>query len=150
MADTSWRDRIERGRTLLQNRGSDVSANARAAAEGAGARISGVYGQARAHVGEAAAATRGRAADLAGKGAARAGTLGADAREISAEALKRGRDTLGKAAIASRGLVAERPLTAVVVGIGAGILLGALANRLGRTRPAETPDDAAHEDEWYQ
>lgn len=138
MAETSWRDRLDRGRTVLQRRSGDLSAGARAAAEGAGARIGEVYGHARSQASHTAAAARDRA-----------GTLGADARELSGEALRRGRDTLDKAAVASRGLIAERPLTAVALGLGAGLILGVLANRLARSR-AEPSPDTAEEDEWYQ
>jgi ElaB/YqjD/DUF883 family membrane-anchored ribosome-binding protein len=151
MTETSWRDRIDRGRDLLQGRTADLSASAQAAAEGAGVRIGKVYGQVRDQVGQSTSATKARAANLAETGAARASHLGAEARELGGEALRRGRETLDRATLASRGLVAERPLTAVVLGIGAGIVLGVLANRLGRNRQAESTDeDSAETDEWYQ
>ncbi len=150
MTETSWRDRIDRGRDLLQGRTATLSANARAAAEGAGARIGDVYGHARGQVGQTTAATRTRATSIAAAGAARAANLGADARELGGQALRRSRDTLDKATLASRGLIAERPLTAVVLGIGAGIVLGALANRLARSRAEPSGEETAEEDEWFQ
>jgi ElaB/YqjD/DUF883 family membrane-anchored ribosome-binding protein len=150
MTETSWQDRFERGRNLLQGRTAEFSANARAAAEGAGARIGKVYGQARGQVAQTTQATRTRARHLAAAGATRASTLGADVREFGSESLRRGRDTLDKAALASRSLVAERPLTAVVIGIGAGIVLGMLANRLAKSRTDASVDDGTEEDEWYQ
>lgn len=150
MTDSSWKDRIERGRDILQGRSANLSANARAAAEGAGARIGEVYGQARSQVGHGSAVARDRAARLAEAGVERAGALTADARDLSADVLRRSRDTLDKAAIASRSLIAERPLTAVVIGIGAGLVLGALANRLARSRSQAAPAELSEEDEWLQ
>jgi ElaB/YqjD/DUF883 family membrane-anchored ribosome-binding protein len=133
-----WTDRIKTGRTTVASRASDISNSAREAAEGATDRIGEVYGNMRSRMSSAVTPTKDRAGELFEAGAARAGKLAKD-----------GRVHLDRAAIASRGLIAERPLTAVAIGIGAGLVLGFLANRLGRTQ-TESSEWEENEDDWLQ
>jgi ElaB/YqjD/DUF883 family membrane-anchored ribosome-binding protein len=139
-----WIDRLKTGRTAVTDRATELSASAREAADGASERIGSVYGQVRStvgdvrhRVGDAVGPTRDRAGRIVELGTAQAGKLA-----------KEGRQQLDRAAVASRGLIAERPLTAVVIGIGAGLVLGLLANRLGRTDPPAEMDET--NDDWQQ
>lgn len=61
--------------------------------------------------------------------------------ERGAAVAKQGRKALDKAVFSSRGLIAERPLTAIAIGIVAGGILGVLANRLARRSAVETSDE---------
>lgn len=142
MAD-GWQDRIKAGGAALRTQTDQLSASAREAAEGAGARIDEVYGQVRGRVSDIAAPPREQARRLVERGAHHASAIAETGRELGSKALRKSRAGIGRATFASRGLVAERPLTAVVVGIGAGIILGLLANRLitARAQPETDEDD---------
>ena len=140
MAD-GWQDRIKAGGAALRTQSGHLSASAREAAEGAGARIGEVYGQVRGQVSDISAPSREQAERLADLGAHRASAIAETGRKLSSKALRNSRAGLDRAALASRGLVAERPLTAVVVGIGAGVILGLLANRLVTTRAQPETDE---------
>ena len=139
MSDLNWKSRIANGRDAAQATVEQLSASAREAAATARSRIGSTYG-----------AARERAGDLA----ERAGDLTADGRELAATGLERGakvaaqgKKAVDKALFSTRDLVAERPLTSVAIGVTAGIVLGFLANRLGK--PAAAPEAEVEDDEIY-
>jgi ElaB/YqjD/DUF883 family membrane-anchored ribosome-binding protein len=103
-----------------------LSASAREAAATARARIGETYGQARGKVVDIADSGR----DLAQSGMA-AGTRAAE----------RSRSAIDKAVFSTRDLVAERPLTAIAAGIAAGVVLGFLANQLGKPKQQDDEID---------
>jgi ElaB/YqjD/DUF883 family membrane-anchored ribosome-binding protein len=103
-----------------------LSASAREAAATARARIGETYGQARGKVVDIAGSGR----DLAQSGVA-AGTRAAE----------RSRTAIDKAVFSTRDLVAERPLTAIAAGIAAGVVLGFLANQLGKPKQRDDEID---------
>lgn len=128
MSELNWKSRIASGRDAAKDTVDQISASAREAAATARSRINSTYG-----------AARDRASDLA----ERAGDLTAEGRELAATGIERGakvaakgRKAVDKAIFSTRDLVAERPLTAVAVGITAGIVLGFLANQLSKSRTA--------------
>jgi ElaB/YqjD/DUF883 family membrane-anchored ribosome-binding protein len=133
-----WTDRLKTRRAAVADRADELSTSARQAAQGASERIGSVYGQVRSRVSDSVGPTRDRAERLIEAGTAQAGKLA-----------KGSRDQIDRAAFASRGLIAERPLTAVAIGIGAGLVFGLLANRLGRSQPDATETDEI-EDDWLQ
>jgi ElaB/YqjD/DUF883 family membrane-anchored ribosome-binding protein len=130
MADQDWKSRLGEGRDTARAAVDALSHSAREAAETARARIGATYGNARSRVD--ALAEDGR--DIAATGL-----------ELGSRAAARGKTVVDKAIFSSRGLVAERPLTAVAIGITAGVVLGFLANRLATSKPASGEDDG---DEW--
>lgn len=133
MSELNWKSRIATGRDAAKDTVEQLSASAREAAATARSRINTTYG-----------AARGRAGDLA----ERAQELTADGRELAATGIERGaqvaakgRKAVDKAIFSTRDLVAERPLTAVAVGITAGVVLGFLANQLSKSRTTSEPQD---------
>lgn len=133
MPEQDWTSRLASGRDAAKDKVDQLSASAREAAATARSRINSTYG-----------AARERANDLAG----RAGDLTAEGRELAASGIERGakvaaqgRKAVDKAVFSARDLVAERPLTAVAVGITAGIVLGFLANQLGKSRATDTSEE---------
>lgn len=137
MTDDRWIERLKDAPSEAQRRFAHLSEGAREAAAGASERIGTVYGTVRDRA--ATVAQEGRA--LAQSGA----QLASSGRELGEEALQRSRQAIDKAAFHSRGLIAERPLTAVLVGVAAGAVLGVLANRLARSRAAQ-PEEPESED----
>ena len=111
--------------------GTGIGSGARDTADEARARIGQVYGQTRARAADVATNTRSVIDDLAETGGQQAAQLVATSRRA-----------VGRATLASRGLIAERPLVAVLAGVTAGVVLGFLANRLARP----SVDDAAADD----
>ena len=75
--------------------------------------------------------------------------LGIDGRQIAQAGLERSsavakqsKKAIDKAVFSSRGLIAERPLTAIAVGVVSGVVLGLLANRVARkTADTTVPDE---------
>jgi ElaB/YqjD/DUF883 family membrane-anchored ribosome-binding protein len=139
MSELNWKSRLATGRDAAKDTVDQLSASAREAAATAKTRINTTYGAAR---------------DRAGDLAERAQELTADGRELAvtgmergAKAAAKGRKAVDKAIFSTRDLVAERPLTAVAVGITAGIVLGFLANQLGKSRAAS--EDVAEDDDVY-
>lgn len=105
-----------------------LSASAREAAAAARVRIGETYGQAR-----------GKVVDIADSGRA----IAQSGIAAGSRAAGQSRTALDKAVFSTRDLVAERPLTAVAAGIAAGIVLGFLANQLGKARvPKEDIDES--------
>ena len=108
-----------------------LSSGAREAAAAARARIGETYGHAR-----------GKVVDIAGSGR----ELAQSGIAAGTKAAERSRGAIDKAIFSARDLVAERPLTAVAAGITAGIVLGFLANQLGKARRhAEAIDESDSE-----
>lgn len=132
MADHDWKSRIADTRYAAQAGVDSLSASARDAVATARDRIGSTYGAARQRADVIADTSR----DLAKTGI-----------ETGTRIAVRGKDVAEKAAFSARGLVAERPLTAVAVGIAAGVLLGFLANRLSST--ATTEPEPVEDDEIY-
>lgn len=128
MSDLNWKSRIANGRDSAQATVDALSASAREAAETARSRIGSTYGAARDKAGELSVEGR----DLAATGI-----------ELGTKAAEKGRKAIDKAVFSSRDLIAERPLTAVVVGIAAGTVIGFIANRLARSsaQPAADVED---------
>ncbi len=130
MADQDWKSRISDGRDAAQAGVDALSSSAREAVATARDRIGSTYGAARNRADSFAQTSR----DLARTGL-EAGTQVARSSKAAAD----------KAAFSARGLVAERPLTAIAAGIAAGIVLGFLANRLaiggGDSEPDPVEDD---------
>ena len=130
MADHDWKSRISDGRDAAQAGVDALSSSAREAVATARNRIGSTYGAARNRADAIAESSR----DLAKTGI-EAGTRVATRSKAAAD----------KAAFSARGLVAERPITAVAAAIAAGIVLGFLANRLasggGTTEPDPVEDD---------
>ncbi|MEQ1688672.1 MAG: hypothetical protein ABL874_08870 [Sphingopyxis sp.] len=122
MADLNWKERM----SGAQNSVEALSASARETAAAAQARISATYGTAR-----------GRMSDLAKGGR----SIAAGGTEISGRAVASGRKAVGRALVQSRDLIAERPVTAVIIGLSAGVVLGYLANRLAGARRARAETD---------
>ena len=131
MSELDWKSRIANGRDAAQATVDSLSASAREAAAAARSRIGSTYGVARE-----------RANDLGAEGR----ELASSGIEMSSKAAAKGRKAMDKALFSSRDLIAERPLTAVVVGIAAGTILGFLANRLTRSAPPVVEED---DDELY-
>lgn len=139
MSELNWKSRLATGRDAAKDTVDQLSASAREAAATAKTRINTTYGAAR---------------DRAGDLAERAQELTADGRELAvtgmergAKAAAKGRKAVDKAIFSTRDLVAERPLTAVAVGITAGIVLGFLANQLGKARAAA--EEPAEDEDIY-
>jgi len=132
MDTSNWKARIADGTDTARESAhaaiDTLSQSARDAAAVARARIEETYGQARARVADL---------NIDGKQIAASGA------ELAEKARVQGRKTLDKATLASRDLIAERPLAAVAVGITAGVLLGFLANRL--VRPTKLDADESDE-----
>lgn len=133
MSELNWKSRLANGRDAAKESVGQLSASARETAATARSRIGSTYG-----------AARERAGDLA----ERAQDLTAEGRELAVTGLERGalvaakgRKAVDKAIFSTRDLVADRPLTAVAVGITAGIVLGFLANQLGKSRAAAETDE---------
>ena len=122
MTDIDWKSRIADSRDAAQAGVDSLSSSAREAVATARERIGSTYGAARQRADVLADTSR----DLAKTGI-----------ETGTRLAVRGKDAAEKAAFSARGLVAERPLTAVAAGIAAGVVLGFLANRLGGTATAE-------------
>ena len=122
MADLNWKERIASAQSSVDA----LSHSARETAAAARTRIGATYGSAR-----------GRVAELAQDGRSIASTSA----EISGKAIASGRKAMDKALVQSRDLIAERPVTAVVVGLTAGVVLGYLANRLTQARREKTEID---------
>lgn len=135
MADQNWKSRIDEGREAARDSAraavDSLSHNAREAAATARSRIGSTYGSARSRVDTLADGGR----DLA-----------ATSLDAASRAAAKGKTAVDKAVFASRGLVAERPIAAIAIGVTAGIVLGFLANRLATAQPAETENDDI--DEW--
>jgi ElaB/YqjD/DUF883 family membrane-anchored ribosome-binding protein len=141
MSELNWKSRLANGRDAAKDSVGHLSASARETAATARSRIESTYG-----------AARERAGDLA----ERAQELTADGRELATAGLERGaqvaakgRKAVDKAIFSTRDLVAERPLTAIAVGITAGIVLGFLANQLGKSRTAAVEVDEDEDDQIY-
>lgn len=126
MSELNWKSRIADGRDAAQATVDSLSASAREAAAAARSRIGSTYGVARE-----------RANDLTAEGR----ELASSGIELSSKAAAKGRKAMDKALFSSRDLIAERPITAVVVGIAAGTILGFLANRLTRSAPPIAEED---------
>jgi|CXWL01.1.fsa_nt_gi ElaB/YqjD/DUF883 family membrane-anchored ribosome-binding protein len=122
MADLNWKERIAGAQSSVDA----LSASARETAAAARARVGASYGEARE-----------RMAGLAHDGRA----IASSSAEISGRAVATGRKAMDKALVQSRDLIAERPITAVVIGLTAGVVLGYLANRLAKSRRTETQTD---------
>jgi ElaB/YqjD/DUF883 family membrane-anchored ribosome-binding protein len=137
MMKDSWSERLNKRRTAIADRAGALSAGAKEAAEGASERIGAVYGQVRGRVGDVVSPARDKAGKLL--------EAGTDQAERFA---KEGRTQFDRATFASRGLIAERPLTAVGLGIAAGLVLGLLTNHLGKSRIAEEADENG--DDWLE
>ncbi len=134
-------------REQLSATGASLSEAARESANGAGVRMGAAYNKVRSQVAQATVEPRRRVHDLLQGGAANATSLADSGLELSAHAFKQGRQALDRASVASRGLIAERPLTAVAIGITAGVVLGFLANRLSSLRSrSDAENGAADED----
>lgn len=133
MADQDWKSRLTDTRNAAQAGADQLSASAREAVATARNRIGSTYGAARQHANDIADSSR----DLARSGL-----------EAGTRAAAKGKAAAEQAAFSARGLVAERPLTAIAVGVTAGIVLGFLANRLATSRteePAPVEDDEIYE-----
>lgn len=129
MADQDWKSRLSDTRSVAQAGAEQLSASAREAVVSARNRIGSTYGVAR---------QRADAMADSGIEIARTGI------EASSRVAAKGMAAAEKAAFSARGLVAERPLTAVAIGITAGVVLGFLANRLassGTEEPEPVDDD---------
>lgn len=130
MADQNWKSRLDEGRDAARDTAraavDTLSHGAREAAATARSRIGSTYGSARSRVDTLAEDGR----DLAATGL-----------ETASRAAAKGKTAVDKAVFASRGLVAERPLAAIAIGITAGVVLGYLANRLATAKPAEPEND---------
>lgn len=129
MADQDWKTRLSDTRNAAQAGAEHLSASAREAVATARNRIGSTYGVAR---------QRADALADSGMDIARTGI------EASSRAAAKGIAAAEKAAFSARGLVAERPLTAVAIGVTAGILLGFLANRVvssGTDEPEPVDDE---------
>lgn len=126
MANLDWKSRLGAGRETAQETMDTLSSNAREAAATARARIGSTYGQARERVGDLTAEGR----ELAQTGIA-----------YGTKAAARTRSIAEKALVESRGLIAERPLAAIAVGLAAGAVLGFLANRLATQRRPDAEED---------
>jgi ElaB/YqjD/DUF883 family membrane-anchored ribosome-binding protein len=132
MADIDWKSRIADRRDAAQAGIDALSDNAREAVATARNRIGSTYG-----------AARQRADGLADSGRELARTGIATGTRLAAQ----GKDVAEKAAFNARGLIAERPLTAIAVGVAAGAVLGLLANRLasGPAGPDPVEDDEIYD-----
>ncbi len=127
MTDQNWKARLDEGRETARAAVDSLSHSAREAAATARSRIGSTYGTARTRVDT----LTGDGRDLAATGL-----------DLGSRAAARGKQAVGKAVFASRGLVAERPIVAIAIGITAGIVLGFLANRLGSaSKPADDEDE---------
>ncbi len=140
MADNnkqSVRDTVEQVVGQLRATAKDTVIDARA-------RLGGALEQAvsttRSHAADAAAIGRDRAADLAALGRDRAADLAASTTQQARKLGQKSRKAADRAALASRDLVSDRPLTAVLIGIAAGAVIGAVANHLLSRQP-EAEDD---------
>ncbi|MEQ1725915.1 MAG: hypothetical protein ABL882_08315 [Sphingopyxis sp.] len=122
MADLNWKERIADAQGGVET----LSASARETAAAAGARIGASYGNARE-----------RLSDMARGGR----SIAAGSAEISGRAVATGRKAMDRALVQSRDLIAERPVTAVVAGLAAGVVLGYLANRLAGARRTKSEAD---------
>lgn len=140
MSELNWKSRIANGRDAAKDTAGQLSASAREAAATARARINSTYGTARERAGDLAE----RASEWTAEGR----ELAATGIERGAKVAAKGRKAMDKAIFSTRDLVAERPLTAVAVGITAGIVLGFLANQLGKSRSAASEDEV-EDDEIY-
>lgn len=121
MSTNNWSKRIDDGRASAQAKITSLSSSAQEAAQAARARIGSTYGHAR-----------NRAVGFATDGRA----LAQDGAAIGAAVADKGRKAMDRAMLSSRGLIAERPVTAVIAGLAAGILVGFLANRAAENRKA--------------
>lgn len=130
MTEPAFKDRLTHGRDIAQATIHNLSHSARQAAATAKGRIDATYGQAR-----------GRMTSIAADGRA----LAEDGAAMGQRAVASGRNALDRAALSSRDLIAERPVTAVVAGLAAGVVLGFLANRLAQHRAARAQSDADDE-----
>lgn len=130
MSEQSWREKMASGRSAASSTAAALSSSAREAAAAARARIGDTYGTARDRAASLASDSR----ELAHKGSEAGRAIGAQAASTS-------RKVVDRAMVESRGLIAERPLTAIAVGVTAGIVLGLLANHLAGTRKAQADDD---------
>ena len=133
MADYNWKSRLHDSRDIAQASVDSLSSSAREAVATARDRIGSTYGVAR----QRADALAGGGRDLARTGL-----------ETGTRIATRGKDVAEKAAFSARGLVAERPLTAIAAGVVAGVVLGFLANRLanaGSIEPEPVEDDEIYD-----
>ena len=132
MADHDWKSRFAEGRDAAQTSVDALSSSAREAVATARERIGSTYGVARSQADALAASGR----DLAKSGI-----------DAGSRVANRSKEVAEKAAFSARGLVAERPLTAVAVGIAAGVVLGFLANRL--SQPSTPSIEPVEDNEIY-
>lgn len=141
MSDLNLKSRIANGRDAAKDAVGQLSASARETAATARSRIGSTYGAARERAGDLAE----RAQDLTAEGR----ELAVTGIERGAQVAAKGRKAVDKAIFSTRDLVAERPLTAIAVGITAGVVLGFLANQLGKSRAAAVEVDEDDDDQIY-
>ena len=113
------KDRISAGRDSAGAKVVALSQSAKEVAAAARGRVEKSYGSARNRVSSLAEDSR----DLVSDGA-----------DVGNRAIASGRKAVDRALFSSRDLIAERPVTAVVVGVTAGVILGFLANHISRQR----------------
>lgn len=131
MTEPALKGRLAHGRDVAQSTIHTLSQSARDVATSARNRIDATYDQAR-----------GRVTSIAADGRA----LAQDGAAMGQKAVKTGRNAVDRAMLSSRDLIAERPVTAVVAGLTAGLVLGFLANRLAQHRKAQAERDAEEEE----
>ena len=126
MSEFDWRTTLNKGRASATSAIDTASGAARGVAAETRQRITATYDDAR-----------DRAGTIADAGQA----LSSKGRELGTRAAKHGKRAVDTVLVESRGLIGERPLTAVVAGIAAGAIIGFLANRLGKPRPGHPTGD---------
>lgn len=111
MGELNWKERMASGRDAARDGAAALSASmsesARETTTAARERLNAAYGSARDKFSDFAQDNR---------------------------AVATGRKAVDRALLSSRDLIAERPVTAVVAGLAAGVVLGFLANHLTRSR----------------
>lgn len=161
MSNTGWKARVDDGREAAETTLSNLSSNARDAAEFARLHVANAYDNARDRVGDAYDNARHRTSDVVDAARERLSGTYDDVRdrasqyshqiaergsELGARAAEQGKKALDRAKVSSRDTIADRPLTVVAAGLVAGVALGFIANQMLQRR--RTAEIEAQEDDF--
>ena len=151
MSNNGWKARVEDGREAAETTFSNLSSNARDAAEFARLHVANAYDNARDRMGDAYDTARYRTSDAVDAARERLAGTYDDVRdrashygheiaergaEIGTRAAEQGKKALDRAKVSSQSVIADRPLAVVAAGLVAGVAIGFIANQMVQRRRA--------------